>query len=187
MGYFDMLFDYEWELTKSPAGAWQWEPVDMPEEDKPVDASDPSVRAMPIMTDADMAMKVDPIYNAICQKFRADPEYFSDTFARAWFKLTHRDMGPKALSRPGRAGRRPDLAGPDSGRPTGYDVDAVKAKIAASGLSASATWSRPPGTAPAPSAGRTCAAAPMARASASHRRRTGKATSRSAWQGAGRA
>ena len=95
MGYFDMLFGHEWELRKSPAGAWQWEPVDIKEADKPVDASDPSKRHNPMMTDADMAMKVDPVYNAICQKFMADPAYFQDTFARAWFKLTHRDMGPK--------------------------------------------------------------------------------------------
>jgi catalase-peroxidase len=96
MGYFDLLFGYEWELTKSPAGANQWRPVDIKEEDMPVDPTDPSKRVMPMMTDADMAMKMDPIYNAICQKFMADPEYFADTFARAWFKLTHRDMGPRA-------------------------------------------------------------------------------------------
>ena len=95
MGWFDMLFGHEWELKKSPAGAWQWEPVDIAEEDMPVDVEDPSIRCKPIMTDADMAMKVDPTYNAICQKFMKDPEYFSETFARAWFKLTHRDMGPK--------------------------------------------------------------------------------------------
>ncbi|KZB61545.1 peroxidase [Thalassospira lucentensis] len=95
MGWFDMLFGHEWELKKSPAGAWQWEPTDIKEEDMPVDVEDPSIRCKPIMTDADMAMKVDPTYNAICQKFMKDPEYFSETFARAWFKLTHRDMGPK--------------------------------------------------------------------------------------------
>ena len=83
MGYFDYLFGYEWELTKSPAGAHQWKPVDMPEEEMPINASDPSKRDMPMMTDADMAMKVDPIYNEICQKFRADPDYFADTFGRA--------------------------------------------------------------------------------------------------------
>ncbi|WP_417830098.1 catalase/peroxidase HPI [Thalassospira sp.] len=96
MGWFDLLFGYEWELKKSPAGAWQWMPIDIKEEDMPVDVEDPSIRCMPIMTDADMAMKVDPIYNEICQKFMADPEYFSETFARAWFKLTHRDLGPKS-------------------------------------------------------------------------------------------
>ncbi len=136
MGYFEMLFGHEWELRKSPAGAWQWEPVDIAEEDKPVDASDPTKRQNPIMTDADMAMKMDPAYNAICQKFMADPEYFRDTFARAWFKLTHRDMGPKARY------VGPDVPAEDliwqdpiPAGPTGYDVDAVKAKIAAAGLS----------------------------------------------------
>ena len=135
MGYFDYLFNYEWELKKSPAGAWQWEPVDMPEERKPVDASDPSIRHNPIMTDADMAMKVDPIYNAICRKFMTDPAYFADTFARAWFKLTHRDMGPKANY------YGPDVPGEDliwqdpipAGN-TDYDVEALKARIAQSGL-----------------------------------------------------
>ena len=135
MGYFDYLFGYEWELKKSPAGAWQWEPVDMPEDVKPVDASDPSIRHNPIMTDADMAMKMDPTYNAILQKFRKDPEYFADTFARAWFKLTHRDMGPKD-NYVGPFVPDEDLIWQDPipAGPTGYDVDAVKAKIRASDL-----------------------------------------------------
>jgi catalase-peroxidase len=136
MGYFELLFGYEWELTKSPAGANQWQPIDIKEEDMPVDATDPSIRRMPMMTDADMAMKMDPTYNAICQKFMADPEYFKDTFARAWFKLTHRDMGPKVR-----------YVGPDVPEeeliwmdpvpvgPKNYDVGAIKSKIAASGLS----------------------------------------------------
>ncbi|TNE67451.1 MAG: catalase/peroxidase HPI [Rhodobacteraceae bacterium] len=138
MGFFDMLFGHDWELRKSPAGAWQWEPVDIKEEDKPLDATDPSKRHNPMMTDADMAMKVDPIYNAICQKFMADPDYFADTFARAWFKLTHRDMGPKVRY------IGPDVPSEDliwmdpvPAGSTSYDVDAVKAKIAASGLSIS--------------------------------------------------
>ena len=137
MGYFDYLFNYEWELTKSPAGANQWEPVDMPEDVKPVDASDPSIRHNPMMTDADMAMKVDPIYNEICQKFMADPDYFADTFARAWFKLTHRDMGPKNNY------LGPDVPAEDliwqdpvPAGSTSYDVNAAKAKIADSGLTA---------------------------------------------------
>jgi catalase-peroxidase len=137
MGYFDYLFDYEWKLTKSPAGANQWEPVNMPEDHKPLDASDPSKRGIPMMTDADMAMKVDPIYNEICQKFRADPEYFADTFARAWFKLTHRDMGPK-VNYLGPDVPAEDLIWQDPipAGSTSYDVDAAKAKIADSGLSA---------------------------------------------------
>ncbi len=138
MGYFKLLFGYEWELKKSPAGAWQWEPIDIKEEDKPVDVEDPSIRLNPIMTDADMAMKMDPAYRAICEKFMADPAKFDDAFARAWFKLTHRDMGPQER-----------YIGPDAPKevliwqdpvPTGksdYDVATVKAKIADSGLSVS--------------------------------------------------
>ena len=138
MGYFEMLFGHEWELRKSPAGANQWEPVDIKEEDMPVDASDPSKRRMPMMTDADMAMKVDPAYNAICQKFMADPAYFNDTFARAWFKLTHRDMGPK-VRYVGPEVPAEDLIWQDPipAGSTDYDVAAVKAKIADSGLSLS--------------------------------------------------
>ena len=137
MGYFDYLFNYEWELTKSAAGANQWKPVDMPDDAKPVDASDPSVRRDPMMTDADMAMKVDPIYNEICQKFMADPDYFADTFARAWFKLTHRDMGPR-VNYLGPEVPAEDLIWQDPvpAGSTSYDVDAVKSKIADSGLSA---------------------------------------------------
>ena len=136
MGYFELLFGYEWELAKSPAGANQWQPVGIKEEHMPVDATDPSIRRMPIMTDADMAMKMDPTYNAICQKFMADPDYFRDTFARAWFKLTHRDMGPKDRY------VGPDVPAEDliwmdpvPAGPTNYDVGAIKSKIAASGLS----------------------------------------------------
>ena len=133
--YFYLLFTYDWELRKSPAGAWQWEPVNIREEDKPVDVEDPSIRYNPIMTDADMAMIKDPVYRAISERFYKDPAYFSEVFARAWFKLTHRDMGPKARY------IGPDVPAEDliwqdpvPAGPTGYDVDAVKAKIAASGL-----------------------------------------------------
>ena len=136
MGYFQMLLDHEWELKKSPAGAWQWQPVDIAEEDMPVDVEDPSIRCAPIMTDADMAMKMDPIYREYMERFRKDPDYFNDTFARAWFKLTHRDMGPK-VRYIGPEVPDEDLIWQDpvpAGR-TDYDVDAVKAKIAASGLS----------------------------------------------------
>ncbi len=135
MGYFEMLFGYEWELAKSPAGAWQWEPKNIKEEDKPVDPTDPSKRHNPIMTDADMAMRVDPVYNEICQRFMADPAYFNDTFARAWFKLTHRDMGPRANY------LGPDVPAEDliwqdpiPEGATEYDVAGLKAKIAASEL-----------------------------------------------------
>jgi catalase-peroxidase len=138
MGYFELLFGYDWELTKSPAGANQWQPVGIKEEHMPVDATDPSVRRMPMMTDADMAMKMDPAYRAICEKFMADPEYFKDTFARAWFKLTHRDMGPKVryvgpdVPKEDLIWMDPVPAGPDN-----YDIGAIKSKIAASGLSVS--------------------------------------------------
>jgi catalase-peroxidase len=93
--YFNLLLNHEWELKKSPAGAWQWEPINIKEEDKPIDAHDSSKRNNPIMTDADMAMKMDPAYRVISERFHQDPAYFSDVFARAWFKLTHRDLGPK--------------------------------------------------------------------------------------------
>ncbi|WP_376777340.1 catalase/peroxidase HPI [Flavobacterium covae] len=93
--YFHLLLNYEWELRKSPADAWQWEPINIKEEDKPFDAHIQGVRRNPIMTDADMAMKLDPEYRKIAEKFYKDPAYFEDVFARAWFKLTHRDLGPK--------------------------------------------------------------------------------------------
>jgi catalase-peroxidase len=137
-GFFEMLFKHDWELRKSPAGAWQWEPKNIKEEDKPVDVEDFSMRHNPMMTDADMAMKVDPIYKEISLKFMNDFNAFSDAFARAWFKLTHRDMGPKSC-----------YFGPDVPTenliwqdpiPEGkkeYDVKAVKEKIANSGLSIS--------------------------------------------------
>lgn len=136
-GYFYLLFTYDWELKKSPAGAWQWEPINIKEEDKPVDVEDPSIRYNPIMTDADMAMIKDPAYRKISERFYNDPEYFSEVFARAWFKLTHRDMGPKARY------FGPDVPAEDliwqdptpSGR-TDYDVEQLKQTIAAAGLSA---------------------------------------------------
>jgi catalase-peroxidase len=137
-GYFTLLLNYDWELKKSPAGAWQWEPINIKVEDKPVDVEDPSIRLNPIMTDADMAMKMDPEYRKISERFHKDPAYFTETFARAWFKLTHRDLGPKARY------IGPDVPAEDliwqdpvpAGR-TDYDVAAVKAKIAAGGLSIS--------------------------------------------------
>jgi len=137
-GYFHLLLNYDWESKKSPAGAWQWEPVNIKEEDKPVDAEAPSIRHNPIMTDADMAMKMDPEYRKISERFYKDPEYLSETFARAWFKLTHRDMGPKARYI-GPDVPQEDLIWQDpvpAGR-TDYDVQAVKDQIAASGLSIS--------------------------------------------------
>ena len=137
-GFFDLLFGYEWELRKSPAGAWQWEPINIKEEDKPVDVEDPSIRHNPMMTDADMALKLDPEYRKIAERFHQDHAYFSDVFARAWFKLTHRDLGPKSRYI-GPEVPAEDLIWQDpvpAGR-TDYDVAAVKARIAQSGLSVS--------------------------------------------------
>ena len=137
-GYFHLLLNYDWETRKSPAGAWQWEPVNIREEDKPVDVEDPSIRHNPIMTDADMAMKMDPVYRQISERFHQDPDYFSTVFARAWFKLTHRDMGPKARYL-GPDVPEEDLIWQDP-VPVGrkdYDIAAVKAMIAASGLTVS--------------------------------------------------
>jgi len=135
-GYFKLLLGYDWWLQKSPAGAWQWEPVNIRDEDMPPDVEDPSIRRKPIMTDADMALKFDPDYRRIAERFHQDPDAFSDAFARAWFKLTHRDMGPKARY------FGPDVPAEDliwqdpiPAGATGYDVAALKARIAASGLS----------------------------------------------------
>ena len=137
-GYFDLLLNHEWELRKSPAGAWQWEPVDIKDEDKPVDVEDPSVRQNPIMTDADMAMKMDPEYRKISERFYKDPAYFSETFARAWFKLTHRDMGPKSrYIGPEVPGEDLDWQDPVPAGNSDYDVAAVKAAIEASDLTIS--------------------------------------------------
>ena len=135
-GYFQLLFGYDWELTTSPAGAHQYRPIGIKPEDMPADVEDASIRCMPVMTDADMALKIDPAYRAISERFAKDQAYFSETFARAWFKLTHRDMGPKARY------FGPDVPAQDliwqdpipAGR-SDYDVAAAKAKIAASGLS----------------------------------------------------
>jgi catalase-peroxidase len=137
-GYFDLLFKYDWWLQKSPAGAWQWEPIGIKEEDMPVDVEDPKIRRKPIMTDADMAMRFDPEYRKIAERFHKDPAYFTETFARAWFKLTHRDMGPRSRYI-GPEVPKEDLLWQDP-VPAGnakYDVAAVKSKIAASGLTVS--------------------------------------------------
>ena len=137
-GYFYLLFTYDWELKKSPAGAQQWEPINIKEEDKPVDVEDPSIRYNPIMTDADMAMIKDPIYREISEKFYKNPAYFDEVFARAWFKLTHRDLGPKSRY------FGPDVPAEDliwqDPIPVGntnYKVSEVKSKIAATDLSVS--------------------------------------------------
>jgi catalase-peroxidase len=140
-GYFHLLFTYDWELKKSPAGAWQWEPIDIKEEDKPVDVEDPSIKLKPIMTDADMAMKMDPEYRKISERFYQDPAYFSEVFARAWFKLTHRDMGPKSRYL-GADAPTEDLIWQDpiptsNSALSDNDINTLKAQILASGLSKS--------------------------------------------------
>ena len=135
-GYFELLFKYDWEKSKSPAGANLWHPINIAEEDMPVDVEDPSIRCLPMMTDADMALKVDPEYRKISERFMADPAAFDDAFARAWFKLTHRDMGPKTryfgpeVPSEDLIWQDPIPAGSKS-----YDVDALKTAIANSGLS----------------------------------------------------
>lgn len=137
-GYFDLLLSYEWELKKSPAGAWQWEPIDIKEADKPVDVEDPSIKLNPIMTDADMAMKMDPEYRKISERFYNEPDYFSKVFARAWFKLTHRDMGPKSRYL-GADAPTEELLWQDPVPTTitdlnNDDINTLKAKILASGV-----------------------------------------------------
>ncbi len=140
-GYFYLLFTYDWELTKSPAGAWQWQPINIKEEDKPVDVEDPTIRVNPMMTDADMALKLDPKYRAISERFYQDPAYFSEVFAKAWFKLTHRDLGPKSRYL-GSEVPAEDLIWQDP-IPKGNadlsqaDIDVLKVQILASGLSVS--------------------------------------------------
>ena len=137
-GFFHLLLKYDWELVKSPAGAWQWQPIGIAEEDMPVDVEDPTIRRMPMMTDADMALKMDPAYRAISERFAKDQAAFSDAFARAWFKLTHRDLGPKDRYL-GPWVPQEDLIWQDPvpAGSTAWDVAAVKTKIAASGLSIS--------------------------------------------------
>jgi catalase-peroxidase len=138
-GYFDMLLGYEWELTKSPAGAWQWVPTDKEAHTLVPDAHDPDKRHPPIMTTADMAMKVDPAYRAISERFHKNPDQFADAFARAWFKLTHRDMGPKVRYL-GSMVPAEDLIWQDPVPPVTHrlvdegDVAALKGMILASGL-----------------------------------------------------
>ena len=140
MGYYDVLFGYEWELTKSPAGAWQWTPKDLKEEDMAPDPEDPSKRVPIMMSTADMAMRMDPEYEKISRHFHANPEEFADAFARAWFKLTHRDMGPKSRYL-GAEVPAEDLIWQDPIPAVDHalidakDIADLKAKILASGLS----------------------------------------------------
>lgn len=139
-GYFEMLFKYDWELKKSPAGAWQWEPIGIKEEDKPLDAHRPNMRQNPIMTDADIAMIKDPEYRKISEHFYKNPEYFTEVFAKAWFKLTHRDLGPKSRYL-GADAPKEDLVWQDPIPKVDYtlteeEIENLKIKLLQSGLSA---------------------------------------------------
>ena len=135
-GYFDLLFKYEWELTKSPAGAHIWHPVNITEDDMAPEVDDGSVKVTPMMTTADMAMRMDPDYEKISRRFHQNPDEFADAFARAWFKLLHRDMGPKCrYLGPEVPSEELIWQDPVPAGSTSYDVAAVKAAITASGLS----------------------------------------------------
>ncbi len=166
-----MLFGYEWELEKSPYGAWQWRAKDVREEHLIPDAHDPAKRHRPMMTTADLSLRFDPIYEPIARRFHQDQQAFADTFARAWFKLTHRDMGPEgALPRPRSSRRRPDLAGPDPCRRPSPDRRRRHHRTQGQGArprgSRCRSWWPPPGPRPPPSAAPTSAAAPTAPACA---------------------
>jgi len=142
MGYFDMLFGYEWEQVKSPAGAWQWVAKDVAEKDMVPDAHDPSKRRAPIMTTADLSLRFDPIYEPISRRFHKNPDEFADAFARAWFKLTHRDLGPRSRYL-GPEVPSEELIWQDPVPEVDHeliddhDISALKGKILASGLSIS--------------------------------------------------
>jgi catalase-peroxidase len=142
MGYFDMLFGYEWELVKSPAGAWQWLAKDVKEEHMIPDAHDPSKKNRPMMTTADLSLRFDPVYEKISRRFHQNPQEFADAFARAWFKLTHRDMGPRSRYL-GPEVPAEELIWQDPVPPVDHelvgekDVAALKTKILSSGLSIS--------------------------------------------------
>ncbi|MEO0046019.1 MAG: catalase/peroxidase [Bacteroidota bacterium] len=138
--YFDILLNHDWQLSKSPAGAWQWDPINMAEEDKPFDAHIQGVRRNPIMTDADMALKMDPEYRKISEKFQKDPQAFEDAFARAWFKLTHRDLGPRSRYL-GADAPKEELIWQDPIPAVDYtltesEIEALKATLLNSGLTA---------------------------------------------------
>ena len=141
-GYFENLFGYEWELTKSPAGAHQWKPVGTTGDGTVPDAHDPGKRHAPMMTTADMAMRMDPAYEKISRRFMANPQEFADTFARAWYKLTHRDMGPIARYLGALVPKeeliwQDPVPAVDHPLVDAHDIVALKAKILAAGLSTS--------------------------------------------------
>ena len=177
-GYFENLFDYEWELTKSPAGANQWTPKNPEAQETVPDAHDPSKRLAPMMLTTDLALIVDPAYKEISRRFYENPDELADAFARAWFKLLHRDMGPaarylgpwvpeEAAALPGPAARSRARTGRRRGRRRAQGQDPRFRPVRLR------SWSRPPGRRPRPTATPTSAAARTGRASASRRRRGG--------------
>ena len=185
--FFENLFGYEWELTTSPAGAHQWRPTDPAADDTVPDAHDPSKRHAPMMLTTDLALRFDPIYEPISRRFFENPDEFADAFARAWFKLTHRDMGPVSRYL---GPEVPDeqLIWQDPVPAVDHElVDDDRTSRSSSARSStpdcrSPSWSRPRGRRRRRSATATSAAAPTAPASASRRRRTGRSTTRRNWR-----
>ena len=187
MGYLNVLFKYEWELVKSPAGAHQWLAKDVAAEDMVVDAHDPSKKHRPMMTTADLSLRFDPIYEPIARRYLQNPKELADAFARAWFKLTHRDMGPRSRYL-GPEVPAEELIWQDPVPAVDHelidapDIAALKGKILASGLSVSRNWSPPPGRRHPRSAAPTSAAVPTGPAFVWRRKRIGKSTSRPNWR-----
>ena len=180
---FQNLFGYEWELSKSPAGAHQW--VAKNAQPTIPHAFDASRKLLPTMLTTDLSLRFDPAYEKISRRFMDHPEELAEAFARAWFKLTHRDMGPRARYL-GPEVPAEELIWQDPIPKVNHplvddqDVAALKQKVQASGLSVS-SWCPPPGRRRPPSEAPTSAAAPMARASGWRRRKTGRSTSRRSW------
>ncbi len=184
--YLEILFGHEWALTKSPAGAHQWTPKEASAAGTVPDAHDPSQRHAPMMTTADLALRMDPAYEKISRRFLANPQQFADAFAKAWYKLTHRDMGPIArylgpLVPPEQLLWQDPIPAVNHVVIGAQEIDALKARILAGGLSipelVGTAWRRLP-----PSAAATSAAAPTGRAFASRRKRTGQSTSHPFWR-----
>ena len=177
--YFENLFAHEWELTKSPAGAQQWTPKNGAAAGTVPDAHDPSKKHAPVMFTTDLALKMDPIYAKISKRFHEHPQELADAFAKAWYKLTHRDMGPRSRYLGPLVPAEPllwqdPIPAVNHKLIDAQDIAALKAKILASGLHPSPNWSRPPGSPLQPSEVVTSAAAQTARASAWSRKKIGK-------------
>ena len=184
--FFKHLFDYEWELTKSPAGAKQWKPKNGAGEGTVPDAHDPSKKIAPSMLTTDLALRFDPAYEKISRRFHENPQEFADAFAKAWFKLTHRDMGPIARYLGPLVPREPQLW-QDPVPAVTHELIGAKDIAASRARSShrdcpSPSWSRPPGRRRRRSAAPTSAVAPTARAFASRRRRIGRSTIRRSWR-----